>query len=165
MRRDATLTFIRLGAVARRVREADAFDGVAFLGLARNSKRDPYRLGLFARHLESDERPRALLAVRGGTLVVTDRRLLEFRAHLEVHGAWNVKEFQGYEVRRQWDRSAIRGLEHRVETVANPDAVEDVVLLELATGTEPIVVSRGPEATLSPEDFGLLRSAVLNQAK
>lgn len=147
------------------MRDADAFDDAEFLGLARNSKRDPYRLGLFSKHLGADERPVVLLAVRGGTLVVTDRRLLEFRAHLEVHGAWNVKEFQGYEIHRQWDRSRVSGVEHRVASAPGTNAVEDSVLLVLPTGTEAIVVSRGPEATLHPDDFGLLKRAVLDQAK
>lgn len=151
--------------VAQSMRDADAFDEAEFLGLARRSKRDHYRLSLFARHLEGDERPSALLAVHGGTLVVTDRRLLEFRAHLEVHGAWNVKEFRGYEIHRQWDRSAVRGVEHRVSPAGQANGLEDSVILQLPTGTETILVSRGPEPTLPEEDYELLRDAVLAQAK
>jgi len=86
------------------MQDADAFDGVVFLGTARTAKRDPYRLSLFGAHLESDERPLVILPVLGGTLLVTDRRLLELQAHLEVHGAWNVKEFQGYMIQRSIDR-------------------------------------------------------------
>jgi len=148
------------------MREADAFDETAFLGLSRNSKRDPYRLALFARHLEPEERPRVFLAVHGGTLVVTDRRLLEFRAHLEVHGAWNVKEFQGYEVRRQIDRAKVRSVEHVVSPAKDgAAAVEDLVLLAVEDHVEAIVVSRGPEPTLPPEDFEQLKTAILGQAK
>ena len=148
------------------MRDASAFDDVAFLGLSRRSKRDPYRLGLFAAHLEPAETPRVLLAIREGTLVVTDRRILEFRAHLEVHGAWNVKEFQGYEVRRAIERGAVRDLEHRLAPAAEgPPGVEDSLRLELPDRTETVVVSRGPQATLSPEDFGVLRAAILGQAK
>ena len=89
------------------MQDADAFDDVAFLGTARTAKRDPYRLSLFGAHLESDERPLVILPVQGGTLLVTDRRLLELRAHLEVHGAWNVKEFQDSpEVARAYDDAA-----------------------------------------------------------
>ncbi len=80
------------------MRDADAFDDTAFIGLARLAKRDPYRLSLFAHHLEPDERPLIVLPIQGGTLLVTADRLLELRAHLEVHGAWNVKQFQGYAV-------------------------------------------------------------------
>ena len=148
------------------MRDASAFDDTAFLGLARRSKRDPYRLALFAEHLDPQERPLVLLAIQGGTLVVTDRRLLEFRAHLEVHGAWNVKEFQGYEVRRQIDRAAVREVAHQALPAApQPPVVEDRLQLVLADRTETVVVSRGPEATLAAEDFEALRAAVRGQAK
>ena len=148
------------------MRDASAFDDTAFLGLARRSKRDPYRLALFAEHLDPQERPLVLLAIQGGTLVVTDRRLLEFRAHLEVHGAWNVKEFQGYEVRRQIDRAAVREVAHQALPAAHqPHVVEDRLQLVLADRTETVVVSRGPGATLAAEDFEALRAAVRGQAK
>ena len=73
-----------LESIGRRMQDAEAFDGVVFLGTAKNAKRDPYRLSLFGTHLESDERPLVILPVQGGTLLVTDRRLLELRAHLEI---------------------------------------------------------------------------------
>ncbi len=143
-----------------------AFDDAVFLGLARRSKRDPYRLGLLARHLDPGEQVRILLAIQGGTLVVTDRRLLEFRAHLEVHGAWNVKEFQGYEVRREMMRAAVEQIEHTVAAGAEGRAVvEDAITVVLSDRRERLVVSRGPEPTLPEEDFDVLRSAVLGQPK
>ncbi len=153
--------------VPRTVPDAEAFDHAVFLGLARQSKRDPYRLGLFAKHLDAGETALALLAVQGGTLVLTDRRLIEFRAHLEVHGAWNVKEFQGYEVRRAWDRTAVVGLDHAVRPAASggAGAVEDVLLLRLPDREETITVSRGPEPTLSGADFDVLQAMCLRQAK
>jgi hypothetical protein len=149
------------------MRDADAFEGTTFLGLAKRSKRDPYRLGLFAAHLEPDERPLVFLAVQGGTVIVTDRRVLEFRAHLEVHGAWNVKEFQGYEVRRNWDRLLVRGVEHTVApSVSGPaGTVEDSIRLSLPDRVEAIVVSKGPQPTLTREDFEILRTAVSGQPK
>ncbi len=148
------------------VRDAAAFDDVVYLGLARRSKRDPYRLGLFAQHLEPEERPLVLLAIRAGTLVVTDRRILEFRAHLEVHGAWNVKEFQGYEVRRTWDRAATAGIDHEVATLPDGSGtVEDSLRIVSPERSETVTVSRGPEPTLPDEDFAVLKAAVLGQAK
>jgi len=148
------------------MRDATAFDEAVFLGLSRNSKREPYRLGLFAAHLLPDERARILLAVHGGTLVVTDRRVLEFRAHLEVHGAWNVKEFQGYEVRREWNDADVQDVEHVVVPASgDAHAVEDSLRLGLADRSESVLVSRGPEATLPPEDFEALRAAILRQPK
>lgn len=149
------------------MRDASAFDDTVFLGLARRSKRDPYRLGLFAAHLDAGERPLVFLAVQGGTLVVTDRRVLEFRAHLEVHGAWNVKEFQGYEVRRTFERAAVRAIEHRVGPAPSGPAgtLEDAIVFTLGDRRETVVVSRGPEAAFSEEDFGILREAFQDQAK
>ena len=106
--------------------------------------------------------PLVFLAIQGGTLVVTDRRLLEFRAHLEVHGAWNVKEFQGYEVRRDIDRAAVRDVAHRLEPARDAARqATDRVHLDTADGPEEFVVSRGPEATLSEDDFAVLRNAIL----
>ena len=143
-----------------------AYAAAALFGPPRRSKRDPYRLGLFARHLEPEERALVLLAVHGGTLVVTDRRVLEFRAHLEVHGAWNGKEFQGYEVRRQFERAAVQDVTHRVVPAAEGTrAIEDAVDFALADRTETVLVSRGPAATMAPEAYDLLRNAVLSLPK
>jgi len=142
-----------------------AFDGVAFLGMARSAKRDPYRLGLFARHLEPGERPLCLLPVRGGTLLATDRRLLELRAHFDVHGAWNVQEFLGYEVHRAIPRESIRDV--RRETGPSKTRrgeshdVEDALAIVTPGGDETVVVSRGPAAVLTDEEFARLRSAIL----
>ncbi len=147
------------------MRDASAFEGVVLLGLARRSRQDPYRLSLFAQHLEADEQPRALLAIHGGTLVVTDRRLLELRAHLEVHGAWNVKEFQGYEVRRQIPRASVQEVVHEVSTSPERHAVEDALRVVLRDRSEEIVVSRGPAPTLTDEDVTAFRAAVFNHAK
>ena len=148
---------------------ADAFDGVAFLGMARAAKRDPYRLSLFGAHLDPAERPLVLLPVQGGTLLVTDRRVLEFRAHLEIHGAWNVKEFQGYMIQRSIDRASVREVEHSVRPAvdaAGNRRVEDRLRLMTSNGSEDVLVSRGPEPTLSEADFATLRDAVLGpQAK
>src|SRR5256884_5492354 len=96
------------------MRDADAFDDTAFLGLARSAKRDPYRLSLFAHHLDPDERPLIVLPVQGGTLLVTDDRLRDLRAHLEVHGAANVKQFQAYAVHQAIERRAVREESHTV---------------------------------------------------
>jgi len=151
------------------MQDADAFDDVTFLGMARTAKRDPYRLSLFGAHLDSAERPLVLLPVQGGTLLVTGRRILEFRAHLEVHGAWNVKEFQGYMVQSSIDRAFVREIEHVVRTAvdaAGNRRVEDRLQLTTSNGLEDVLVSRGPEPTLSDADFVVLRDAVLaGQAK
>jgi len=144
------------------VGEADAFDNATFLGLSRPTKRDPYRLSLFARHLKAGERARAIVPIRGGTLLVTDRRLLELRPHLEVHGAWNVKEFLGYEVVREVDLKSIHEVEHmNPAAVAEPTGPpEESLLVRTAEGTWTIVVARGPEPTLTHDDVRALRAIV-----
>src|SRR5207245_9456436 len=134
-----------------------------FLGLARSAKRDPLRLSLFGLHLVSDARPVIVLPVQGGTLLVTDQRLLELRAHLEVHGAWNVKEFQGYTVHRAFDRAVFRTVDHVVRGAAEPGGSrrrDDILVLGTANGAEALLISRGPEPTLSGTAFTLCRETV-----
>jgi len=144
------------------MRDADAFDATSFLGPASRSPRDPYRLALYAKHLEPDERPLALLPVHGGTLLVTNRRLMELRPHLEVHGAWNVREFHGYEIRWEMPRASVRDVVYRTRpNPSQPRVLEGVLLLTTATGTEELLVSRGPETSLAHEDIEALRAAVL----
>jgi hypothetical protein len=144
------------------MRDADAFEETLFLG--RPSKRDPYRLSLFAQHLEPDERPRVVLPIQGGTLLVTDRRLLELRAHLEVHGAWNVKQFQGYAIHRAIERRLVREVAHEASSIKDRVGnryVEDRIRMATEDGPADFLVSKGPEPTLSEEDFRLLRASVL----
>ena len=146
------------------MRDADAFEETAFLGLARGSKRDPYRLSLFGHHLAEDERPLILLPVHGGTVIVTDRRLLEFRAHLEVHGAWNVKEFQGYTIQRSIDRTTIQELGHTIRPLvdaAGNRRVDDVLDVSTAEAREEFLVSKGPQPSLQDDDFLAIRDALV----
>ncbi len=144
--------------------EEDPFRDTAFLGLARRVTQDPYRLSLFAQHLRQDERPLGVLPVRGGTLVVTDRRLLEFRVHLDVHGAWNVKAFQGFSIGRDVPRSAIRQVVYEVTpsgAVQGSPVAEERIRITSADGDVVVIVSKGPERTLSEEDVSTLRGLIL----
>src|SRR5207247_10389079 len=94
--------------IALPMADADAFDDAEFLGLSRSSKRDPYRLGLLARHFEIGERATAQLPNAGRTLVITDRRLLVFTTHLEADGAWNVREIHDEAVASESRRKEIQ---------------------------------------------------------
>ncbi len=132
------------------MRDATAFDRAEFLGPARGAKRDPYRLELFARHLEPDESPAAVLSVGAGTLVITDRRMLRLASHLETDGAWNVREFQGYVVEREISLESIASAEHIVREGAMD--VEDVLRLRTPEGTEEVLLSRGPDRVVPDED-------------
>jgi len=141
-----------------------AFDGAAFLGLARNAKRDPHRLALLARHLNTDEIVRAIVPVPGGTLLVTDRRALELRPHLEVDGAWNVREFHGYAVSRDLALDGVRAVRRRTGP-GDQELVDDVLHIELAHGGQDFLLSRGPAPVLTTEEFDRLVSFFLAQAK
>ena len=146
-----------------------AFDGAAFLGLARGARRDSHRLALFARHLEPGERVRAVIPVPGGTLLATDRRLLETHPHLEVDGAWNVREFQGYSVSRQIPLSEVRDAHRWTGSPADRSAgyreVEDVLTVETLHGIETFLLSRGPAPALTEAEFARLVSVLLPHAK
>lgn len=142
--------------------EADIFDRTRFLGLARTSKRDPYRLSLFARHLEQDESPLILVTVRAGTLVVTNRRIIEFRAHLETHGAWNVKTFLGYEIHRRLERGSAKDVMRDVRPAADGrGGIEERIVIRTTEEPETFLVAKGPVTTLTDEEFGTLREAIL----
>src|SRR5438128_12278462 len=132
--------------------------------MARSAKLDLYRFSLFRAHLDSGERPLVLLPVQRGTLLVTDHRVLEFRAHLEVHGAWNVKEFQGYTIQREMERKSVHDVLHVVEPADvsyGSRVVADKLVLLSEPGKTEILVSRGPEATLSHPEFLAVRAAIL----
>ena len=129
-----------------------AFDDAEFLGLARRSRRDPYRLGLFARHFEIGERASFVLPVAGGTLVGTDRRLLLFTPHLEVDGAWNVREFTGYVVSREIPLDRI--LEVRPFGSVAPNEIVEGISVFTPEGPVDFVVSKGLERVVSDEDIG-----------
>lgn len=147
------------------MRDASAFEGTAFLGLARTSKRDIERLERLADHLDPDESPRVLLPTRSGTLLVTDRRILELRAHLEIHGAWNVRRFAGFEIERELRREDVSSIEvlrgPESSEAASARSGEERLLVGAADGPVAILVSRGPEPTLTPGDIEVLRRAVL----
>ncbi len=136
------------------MRYADAFDGAEFLGLARHGRRDPYRLELFARHLDADEAAAAVLPVIGGTLVVTDRRILRLTSHLEVDGAWNVREFHGYAVSLEVALADVKGAWRA--SSADSAGVGDIVVLETAAGAVELILSTGPESIVSDEDAARL---------
>lgn len=147
------------------MQDATAFEGAAFLGASRAARRDGHRLDLIARHLEYAERPLAFLPVQGATLVVTDRRVLELRPHLGIQGPWNVRRFLGFELHRGVPRSEVRGVDHAVAPEAR-DAAGALVQesrLVFATDAGPweVLVARGPEAALTPEEVRALREAVL----
>ncbi len=148
--------------IAGAVADESAFDDAEFLGLSRSAKRDPYRLGLFARYFEIGERATALLPISGGTLVVTDRRLVFFTTHLEVDGAWNVREFQGYVVSKEVALEDIRGVRH--STSKDPREVVDALHITARRGNVEFVVSRGPERIVSDEDLATVEGLLTRRS-
>lgn len=146
-----------------RVRDPGAFAATIFLGLARSGGRDPYRLELLGEHLDADENPLALLEIRGGTLLVTDARVLELRPHLDVHGAWNVQEFRGYAVHQSIPCASVRDVnrETRPSSAGGPRDVDEVLRLGTADSAIEILVSRAPAPTLETAEVEILRDAIL----
>lgn len=147
------------------MREETAFDETSFLGLSRDARRDGYRLGLFAKHLEPDERPLVFLPIRDATLIVTDRRILEFRAHLVVQGSWNVRRFDGFVIERSIPRETVRGVDRKVGPPPGPQPgtayVDERLVLDTADGVLDILVTRAPRPVLSDADLVTLRAAIL----
>jgi hypothetical protein len=73
------------------------FDGAEFFP-RRPEERNVYSsLNLWGEHLEPGETVRAVLEQRSGTLLLTNRRLLELQLHMDEFGFWNVLQFGGYE--------------------------------------------------------------------
>lgn len=75
----------------------EVFADTLFLGATRGLKRDEDRLWMIAEHLEEDEQALAFLSLKTSNLLLTPRRVLELKPHLDVGGMWNVLRFEGYE--------------------------------------------------------------------
>lgn len=76
----------------------EVFGDTVFLGATRGLKRDEERLWMIAEHLEEDETALAFLSLKTSNLLLTPRRVLELKPHLDVGGMWNVLRFEGYAV-------------------------------------------------------------------
>lgn len=149
------------------VSDESAFERAEFLGLARRARRDPHRLALFARHLKPDEVPLAVLPIVGGILVVTDRRLLELRTHLEVDGAWNVREFTGYAVAREVSLESITDVARKTNPSESSGSrvVEDALQVASPEGTQEFVLSRGPDPVVPDEDVASLVALLTRRSR
>ncbi len=56
---------------------------------------------MIAEHLQGDEKAVAFLSLKSSNLLLTSKRLLELKPHLDLQGMWNVLSFRGYDVRRE----------------------------------------------------------------
>ncbi len=79
----------------------EIFSATLFLGSGREVGTDELRLWMIAEHLQEDETAVAFVSTKESNLLVTERRLLELRPHLDVQGFWNVLSFKGYAPRRE----------------------------------------------------------------
>ncbi len=77
------------------------FTDTVFLGAGKGMRRDEDRLWMIAEHLQEDERALAFLSLKTSNLLLTEKRLLELRPHLDIQGMWNVLSFRGYDARRE----------------------------------------------------------------
>lgn len=79
----------------------EPFAHTRFLEAGASVREDAERLGMLAEHLEPGERALLFLPLKASSLLLTQRRLLELRPHLDVAGFWNVVAFRGYRVERE----------------------------------------------------------------
>ncbi|MFQ5985780.1 MAG: hypothetical protein ACE5KQ_00280 [Thermoplasmata archaeon] len=89
----------------------EVFGDTLFLGTTRGLKRDEDRLWKIAEHLEEGERVRAFLSLKSSNLLLTSKRVLELKPHLDVGGMWNVLRFEGYEVTSEVGMGDIRDVD------------------------------------------------------
>lgn len=86
----------------------DVFADTLFLGATRGLQRDEDRLWMIAEHLGEDEPALAFLSLKTSNLLLTPRRVLELKPHLDVGGMWNVLRFEGYAVVAEVDLAGVR---------------------------------------------------------
>ncbi len=79
----------------------DIFSETLFLGAGKGMRQDEDRLWMIAEHLQEYEKALAFLSLKTSNLLLTERRLLELKPHLDVQGMWNVLSFKGYDVREE----------------------------------------------------------------
>lgn len=89
----------------------EVFGETRFLGATRGLKREEDRLWMIAEHVEDDEVAVAFLSLKTSNLLLTPRRLLELKPHLDIQGMWNVLRFEGYEVASEVALPAIQHLD------------------------------------------------------
>ncbi len=75
------------------------FSGTLFLGAGRGLSTDETRLWMIAEHLQWDETAVAVLSLKTSNLLLTERRLVELKPHLDIEGFWNVLSFKGYRIK------------------------------------------------------------------
>ncbi len=79
----------------------EMFSQTLFLGTGRETPQDEDRLWMIAEHLREDETALAFVSTKRSNLLLTEKRLLELRPHLDIQGFWNVLSFKGYAPRRE----------------------------------------------------------------
>ncbi len=89
----------------------EIFAETLFLGATRGMKRDEDRLWMIAEHIDNDEEALAFLSLRTSNLLLTPRRVLELKPHLDVGGMWNVLRFEGYEATAEVGLRQIQNVE------------------------------------------------------
>ncbi|MCJ2532279.1 MAG: hypothetical protein LN413_08300, partial [Candidatus Thermoplasmatota archaeon] len=89
----------------------EIFAETLFLGATRGMKRDEDRLWMIAEHIDNDEEALAFLSLKTSNLLLTPRRVLELRPHLDVGGMWNVLRFEGYEATAEVGLRQIQNVE------------------------------------------------------
>lgn len=138
----------------------EIFSETVFLGMPSDAREDEERLWMIAEHLHEDEKAIAFLSLARGNLLLTQKRLLELRPHLDIEGFWNVISFKGYSVEMQIYLREILGFYLEAEPAK--------ASLRLQVGEEEIVLpvpvaetSKDPKGDL--ETFGACLQLALKE--
>lgn len=138
-----------------------AFERAVFLGGRQEDKRDADRLRLFADHLEEGETVRWVLPCRSSTLLLTDRRLLDLRPQLAVHGAWNVMRFSGFYVNADIPHGTASAVRRKPVPLGPGGKIVGGEVLELtAQGKTFTFVTEPYGAGLTPDDVTAFVAAI-----
>lgn len=79
----------------------EMFSETLFLGAGKGVQTDVDRLWMIAEHLHGDETALAFVSLKTSNLLLTEKRLVELKPHLDIEGFWNVLSFKGYRVKRE----------------------------------------------------------------
>jgi hypothetical protein len=139
----------------------DIFSSTLFLGMTGDAARDEERLWMIAEHMQDDEHALAFLSLKQGNLLLTQKRLLELKPHLDMEGFWNVISFKGYSVKTQVYLREVLGFYLEAEDPRNASLRLQVRDRELVIHVPVADASEDPRGDL--EAFGACLQQVLKE--
>jgi hypothetical protein len=139
----------------------EQFRDTEFLGGRSEQQANPDRLRLFQAHLALEERVRAVMPLKNSVLLVTDRQVLELAPHLEAHGAWNVRGFQGFALAATMALGSVLAV--HVEDAPDAPGTKGRLVLRLRGDHEEMAVITEVAGDATRAALGRLRELLLPQ--